>query len=98
MREGEKDYAKRLDRFDVSSDAKFGNITYHSRLLYNVRSLMCDIFMIIPPTSKKLRGILLSGCVGIHLSVHPLRFLMHAISYEPYELVLKFHIWILHGK
>ena len=37
------------------------------------------LYLVIPPTSKKLRGILDSGCP----SVHAWHFLMHAISYEP---------------
>ena len=39
------------------------------------------------------------GHIAFGLSGCPPRFLMHAISYEPFMLeVLKFHLWIPHGK
>ena len=64
------------------SEIKFDLIRKNSNLLF----LLC---FIMPPTSKKL-----TGHIGFGLSICPCpcgrvrssRFLMHAISYEPYML------------
>ena len=39
------------------------------------------IIIIMPPTPKKMRGILLSGCASVRASFR--HFFMHAISCEP---------------
>ena len=52
------------------------------------------LHLFMPPTSKKLTGVLVSRCLCVHLSI-----LMHAISYEPCMLGFwNFLIWIPHGK